>query len=132
MPQESPFAQQVAFIYTRDLNRASEFLTDKLGLRRVLNQSDLCHIYQVAPGAFLGVCTNREPPAEPGVTYSFVTPDVDGLYETLKARGVEFESAPSLSERFNVYSCFFRGIENYRFEIQEFRDPTWPQPPSRP
>ena len=121
-----PFPQQVAFIYTRDLNKASAFLTHKLGLRLVLDQGGLCHIYQVAPGAFLGVCTNREPPPEPGVTYSFVTPDVDGLYETLKARGVEFEAAPRLSERFNVYSCFVRGIENYRFEIQEFRDPAWP------
>ncbi len=126
MTQHPPFAQQVAFIYTRDLNKASAFLTDKLGLRRVLNQSDHCHIYAVAPGAFLGVCTNREPPPEPGVTYSFVTPDVDGLYETLKERGVEFEAPPRHSERFNVYSCFFRGIENYRFEIQSFRDPAWP------
>lgn len=92
----------------------------------MLDQCGLCHIYAVAGGAFLGVCTNREPPPDPGVTYSFVTPDVDGMYRTLKARGVEFESAPRLSERFDVYSCFFRGIENYRFEIQEFRNPAWP------
>lgn len=130
MTQQPPFTQQVAFIYARDLDKASAFLADTLGLRLVLDQGGLCHIYEVTAGAFLGVCTNREPPSDPGVTYSFVTPDVDAMYETLKARGVEFESAPSLSERFNVYSCFFRGIENYRFEIQEFRDPTWPT--SRP
>lgn len=123
---QPPITQQVTFIYTRDLAVASGFLRDKLGLRLALNQNDLCHIYQTAPNAFLGVCVNREPPAEPGVTYSFVTPDVDGLYETLRARGVEFESPPRFSERFNVYSCFFRGIESYRFEIQEFRDPAWP------
>jgi catechol 2,3-dioxygenase-like lactoylglutathione lyase family enzyme len=121
-----PIAQQVTFIYTRDLAGASAFLRDKVGLRLALNQGDLCHIYAVAGGAFLGVCVNRPPPADPGVTYSFVTPDVDGMYATLKARGVEFEAPPKLSERFKVYSCFFRGIENYRFEIQEFRDPAWP------
>lgn len=123
-----PITQQVTFIYTRDLAASSAFLRDRLGLRLALNQNDLCHIYETAPNAFLGVCVNREPPAEPGVTYSFVTPDVDGMYETLRARGVEFESPPSLSARFNVYSCFFRGIESYRFEIQEFRDPAWRAP----
>ncbi|HEY9566872.1 MAG TPA: VOC family protein [Thalassobaculum sp.] len=123
-----PITQQVTFIYTRDLDAASGFLRDRLGLRLALNQNDLCHIYETASNAFLGVCVNREPPAEPGVTYSFVTSDVDGLYETLRARGVEFESPPRLSDRFNVYSCFFRGIESYRFEIQEFRDPAWPAP----
>jgi len=121
-----PIAQQVTFIYTRDLLGSSAFLRDKVGLRLALNQFDLCHIYATAPNAFLGVCVNREPPEEPGLTYSFVTPDVDGMYATLKARGVAFEAPPRLSERFNVYSCFFRGIETYRFEIQEFRDPHWP------
>jgi len=123
-----PITQQVTFIYTRDLASASAFLRDKLGLRLALNQNDLCHIYETAPNAFLGVCVNREPPAEPGVTYSFVTQDVDGLYDTWRARGVEFESPPALSARFNVYSCFFRGIESYRFELQAFRDPAWPTP----
>ncbi|MEQ8584623.1 MAG: VOC family protein [Thalassobaculaceae bacterium] len=126
----SPFAiqQQVTFLYTRDLAAGSAFLRDKMGLRLALNQFDLCHIYEVAPNAFLGVCTNRPAPADPGVTYSFVVSDADAAYETLKARGVEFEAPPELSERFNVYSAFFGGIENYRFEIQEFRDPTWPKP----
>lgn len=130
MTSRPPFAQQITFIYTRDLAEASAFLSTKLGLRLALNQGGLCHIYEVTAGAYLGVCVNREPPADPGVTYSFVTADVDALYETLRARGVEFEAAPRLSERFNVYSCFFRGIENYRFEIQAFRDPAWPAPPA--
>ena len=130
MTTRPSISQQVTFIYTRDLATSSGFLRDKLGLRLALNQNDLCHIYEVAPNAFLGVCVNREPPVEPGLTYSFVTPDVDAMYRTLTSRGVEFEAPPALSERFNVYSCFFRGIESYRFEIQEFRDPTWPRSPT--
>ena len=120
--------QQVTFLYTTDLASGSAFLRDKLGLKLALNQFDLCHIYQSAPNAFLGVCTNRPPAENPAVTYSFVVDDADAAYETLKSRGVEFEGPPQLSERFNVYSTFFRGIESYRFEIQEFRDPTWPAP----
>ncbi|MDF1793656.1 MAG: VOC family protein [Thalassobaculaceae bacterium] len=120
--------QQVTFLYTRDLVAGSSFLRDKVGLRLVLNQFDLCHVYEAAPNAFLGVCTNRPAPADPGVTYSFVVSDADAAYRALKDRGVAFESPPELSERFNVYSAFFGGIENYRFEIQEFRDPGWPAP----
>lgn len=120
--------QQVTFLYTTDLATGSAFLRDKIGLKLALNQFDLCHIYQAAPNAFLGVCTNRPPAENPAVTYSFVVGDADTAYETLKARGVEFEAPPKLSERFNVYSAFFRGLESYRFEIQEFRDPSWPKP----
>ncbi len=124
---EHPFIdQQVTFIYTTDLPASSAFLRDKLGLELVLDQSGVCHIYRVTESAFIGVCTNREPPENPGVTYSFVVRDVDEAYAALGSRGVEFEKPPAHSERFNVYSCFFRGIENYRFEIQEFRDPAWP------
>lgn len=119
--------QQVTFIYTRDLKAASDFLATKLGLALALNQFDLCHIYRVAGTSFLGVCTNREPPPEPGVTFSFVTDDVDGTYALWTSRGVQFDAPPEFSSRFNVYSCFFRGIETYRFELQAFRDPAWPR-----
>jgi predicted enzyme related to lactoylglutathione lyase len=126
--QRPPIDQQITFIYTRDLPAASAFLRDKVGLELALNQSDLCHIYRVTPHSFLGVCRNREPPPEPGVTISLVTPDVDAMYRTLSARGVAFDGPPERSERFGVYACFFHGVENYRFEIQSFTDPRWPAP----
>jgi hypothetical protein len=119
------FDQQVTFIYTRDLNAGSSFLGEKLGLRQVLNQNDHCLIYAVTNSTFLGVCANREPPDDPGVTYSFVTDDVDFQYQEWLDRGVKFNAPPAYSERFKVYSTFFGGIENYRFELQQFRDPAW-------
>ncbi len=120
--------QQVTFIYTRDLATASSFLSDKLGLERVLDQFGICHIYRVTGTSFLGVCVNREPPPDPGVTYTFVARDVDAAYKLLSGRGVVFDGPPRLSQKFNVYATFFGGIENYRFELQEFRDPAWPRP----
>lgn len=120
--------QMLSFIYTEDLAGASAFLGETLGFRLALNQNDRCHIYEVAPNAFLGVCTNRPPSEDPAVTISFVSGDVDGFYEEMSAKGVRFDAPPAYSEKFNVYSAFFRGIGNYRFEIQEFRDPAWPAP----
>jgi catechol 2,3-dioxygenase-like lactoylglutathione lyase family enzyme len=126
----SPFTQQVTFLYTRDLGAASAFLGNTLGLDLVLDQGGTCHIFRVAGNSFLGVCTNREPPAEPGVTFTFITPDVDAEYARLMALGVAFDGPPKHSERFNVYSCFFHGpgLERYRFELEAFRDPAWPAP----
>ncbi len=122
------FSQQVTFIYTTDLAAGSAFLSEKLGLELALNQNDTCHIYKVTDTSFLGICTNRAPSENPSVTYSFVSDDVDGAYEALRSRGVTFEAPPAYSERFKVYSAFFRGPENYRFELQAFRDPDWKSP----
>ena len=120
--------QQVTFIYTRDLAASSAFLREVIGLDLVLNQDDHCHIYRVTGDSFLGVCRNRPVPDDPGVTYTFVVDDVDRVYADWRARGVAFDDPPALSEKFNVYSAFFRDPAGYRFEIQEFRDPAWPRP----
>lgn len=120
--------QMLTFIYTEDLPSASAFLGETLGFRLALNQDGNCHIFEVAPNAFLGVCTNRPPSKDPAVTISFVSDDVDEFYERMKAKGVQFDGAPAYSAKFNVYSAFFSGIGTYRFEVQEFRDPSWPKP----
>ena len=91
--------QQVTFIYTRDLAAGSSFLSDKLGLERVLDQFGICHIYRVTGTSFLGVCVNREPPSDPGVTCTFVARDVDAAYKVLSGRGVVFDGPPRLSKK---------------------------------
>lgn len=122
------YSQQVTFIYVRDLAEGSRFLEHVLGLPFVLEQGGGCRIHQVNPGAYLGVCTNRPPPDDKGVTYSLVVPDVAVAYQTLKERGAEFEAPPKFSERFQVTSAFVKGPEGYRFEIQSFVDSAWPAP----
>jgi hypothetical protein len=120
--------QSVTFIYSSDLSSANAFLEGKLGLERVLDQNGLCHIYRMSPTGFLGVCSTRPVPPEPGVTITLVVDDVDATHAAWAARGVVFDAPPQTSERFNVRSCFFRGIETYRFEVQTFLDPAWPRP----
>ena len=119
--------QSVTFVYTRDLAGAEAFLAGQLGFERVLDQNGLCHVYRTSPTSFLGVCTTRPVPAEPGVTITFVVDDIDATHAAWAARSVVFEAPPATSARFNVRSCFFRGIEGYRFEVQTFLDPAWPR-----
>ena len=122
----APFAQQVTFLYTPDLAATARFYEHVIGLPRVLDQGS-CRIYRVSADGFLGFCARSG--AQPsGVIVTFVTQDVDGWYERLRARDVVFEKAPALNPAYNIYHCFLRDPNGYLLEIQCFCDPAWPAP----
>lgn len=126
------FDQQVTFLYTRDLDAASAFYGDTLGLSLVLDQG-ACRIYQASPDGFVGVCTCSEtrPSSPEGVIVTLVTQDVDGWYERLKEKGVPFDTPPLDNPKFNIRHCFLRDPDGYQIEIQCFRDSAWPKPTSQ-
>lgn len=126
------FDQQVTFIYTDDLERSAAFYGDILALPLVLDQG-VCRIYQVSPGAFIGVCQcHAERPVSPdGIIVTLVTEYVDGWYRRLRDRGVAFDKKPAENAEYNIYHCFFRDPDGYQIEIQQFRDPAWPKPPPK-
>jgi catechol 2,3-dioxygenase-like lactoylglutathione lyase family enzyme len=127
--------QQVTFLYARDLEASARFYGELLGLPFALDQG-VCRIYQVAPGAFLGVCRRDEAPAEHGraapVIVTLVAQDVDGWHRYLAERGIVFEQGPQHNQRYNIYHCFLRDPDGYLLEIQRFLDPVWPQPVEPP
>jgi catechol 2,3-dioxygenase-like lactoylglutathione lyase family enzyme len=120
-----PFAQQVTFLYTADLDATARFYESVLGLELALDQGT-CRIYRVARGAFVGFCRRAEPPATGSVIVTWVTDDVDGWHRRLVARGVVFEKPPSYNPAYDIYHCFLRDPNGYLLEIQTFRDPRWP------
>ena len=123
------FDQQVTFLYARDLGASARFYREQLGLEPVLDQGP-CQIFRVAGEAFLGICqcSQERPAAAEGVIVTFVSQDVDGWYERLSANGVQVEAPPKLNERYNIYHLFLRDPDGYTLEIQEFKDPAWPEP----
>lgn len=139
----APFEQQVTFLYVRDPEVSYRFYGGTLGLPLVLDQG-LARIYRVGSGeAFLGICkassvqqprsSDNAPDRAPlGLIFTFVTQDVDGWYETLRAKGVVFEKAPQKNETYRIYNCFFRDPDGYLLEIQRFLSPEWKRPASRP
>ncbi|MBE2202446.1 MAG: VOC family protein [Anaerolinea sp.] len=125
MPQ--PFTQQVTFLYTAVLPETAHFYETILELPLVLDQG-ACRIYRVAGSAFLGFCQHLTGGAKTeGVILTLVSDDVDGWYTYLRQKGVVFEKAPTLNEKFNIYHCFLRDPNGYLVEIQRFLDPEWPQ-----
>lgn len=120
-----PIDQQITFLYTPDLANTALFYEETIGLKLVLDQG-ACRIYRTAPNAYLGICERIDALIDPSnVIFTLVTPDVDGWYEMLKERGVEFEKSPSFNPRFQIYHCFLRDPNGYLIEIQRFEDTGW-------
>jgi catechol 2,3-dioxygenase-like lactoylglutathione lyase family enzyme len=136
--------QQVTFLYTADLEATHAFYGKLLGLPLVLDQ-DACRIYRAVPGgageAFLGFCRRGavlQPPApEPAgqegvldrsVVLTLVSEEVDGWGAWLEAQGVALERPPQHNATYNIRHLFLRDPDNRLVEIQQFLDPTWPQP----
>jgi len=129
MSANTPFGQQVTWVYTDDLAGTAGFYTDVVGLPLVHDQG-LCRIFQVAGDAFLGVCQARPGrQVEPrGVVVTFVCPDtagVDTWHRRLIANGAEPEGPPERHDDFNVYCFFLRDPNGYLLEVQSFLDPAW-------
>lgn len=123
----APFHQQVVFLRTEDLDTASWFYGQGLGLPLVLDQG-VCRIFQVSADGYLGVCSHRGAPRDAdSVTLTLVTDDVDGWADVLRARGLELEGDPATDSRFNIRHVFLRDPDGYLVEIQQFLDPAWPK-----
>jgi catechol 2,3-dioxygenase-like lactoylglutathione lyase family enzyme len=119
-----PVQQQITFLYTHDLEASARFYADTLGLTLWRDQG-ACRIYHVCAEAYLGIC--QQAAAQPGparrdVIFTLVTPDVDGWYEHLSARGVAFEKPPQINPQYRIYHCFLRDPDGYLIEIQRFLD----------
>lgn len=114
---------QVMFLPTDNHQKSIDFYEGILGLELVRDQK-LCRIYKTGPSSYLGFCERGYSiPTDYRVVITLLIDDVDGVYKLLKDQGITTESAPSLSERFNVYQFFVRDPNGYLLEIQRFMEP---------
>ena len=120
-----PIDQNIVFTYTDNLDEASTFFREVMELEFVVDQG-ACHIFRMSQTSFIGVCCLPDRPREQaGVTITLVSNDVDGWFEFLTSKGVDYVKSPSHSEQFGVYSSLFISPHGYRIEIQSFDDEGW-------
>lgn len=113
------FEQSITFLHTGDLEATTRFYAGTLGLPLVRDQG-VCRIFRAAPSAYLGFCTHLDASRPDGIILTFVVEDVDGWYERLLARGVEFVQPPTYNPRYQIRHCFFKDPNGYLLEIQRF------------
>ncbi|MDH3295460.1 MAG: VOC family protein [Acidimicrobiia bacterium] len=117
----------ITFLYVGDLDRSDRFYRGILGLPLVSEQQ-VCRIYRVTVGGYLGLCTHRPPTPPDTVIVTLVRDDVEAYCASLAAVGVEFETGPSHNERFAITHAFLRDPDGNLIEIQRFDDPNWAEP----
>ena len=115
----------ITFLTATDLDRASAFYGEALGLELVSDQG-MCRIYRVTASGFIGIC-ERDPGtvSTEGVIVTIVRDDVDEFCALLVARGVTLEKPPSHNPQFGIYQAFLRDPDGNLVEIQRFDDPNW-------
>lgn len=117
------FSASIGFYPTSDLTATRAFYEGVLGLSLVRDQGT-CQIYRVAGGGYVGFCQSAEAVSfDPRVILTLVTDDVDGVYEALRAAGVETEAPPRHNPRYAIFHFYARGPMGERVEIQRFDEP---------
>jgi catechol 2,3-dioxygenase-like lactoylglutathione lyase family enzyme len=120
------FDQQVTFLTTDKMAESIEFYERILRLELVMDQGG-CRIYRVSGDAFLGICERKRHEDDcKHLVFTFVTDKVDQWYEMLKSQDVNITKTPAFNPEYNIYHMFFRDPNGYLLEIQEFKDPSWP------
>jgi len=117
----------IAFVYVAALDRSDRFYRHTLGLELVTVQ-EVCRIYRVSSGGFLGLCTHRPPTPADTVILTLVRDDVEEFCAALTDAGVEFDDGPRHNDRFGITHAFLRDPDGHLVEIQRFDDPQWSLP----
>jgi predicted enzyme related to lactoylglutathione lyase len=117
---------QITFLYYHDLQTASAFYEEVMGLELVDDQ-EWAKIYRVNGNAYLGIVDEKRgflrAQEKSAVLITFVTDDVLGWYEYLKSKGVKILTELQKKEDIQVQCFFFEDPGGYALEIQRFLKP---------
>lgn len=104
---------QVA-VPVRDLERATAFYRNQLGMRHLFSVPNLAFFDCGGIRLMLSLPETAELD-HPGSILYYKVPDIEGAYQTLMERGVSFDDAPHLiakMEDHDLWMAFFRDSEN--------------------
>lgn len=117
---------QITFLYYQDLQAATLFYGDIVGLEMVEDQA-WARIYRVSGNAFLGIVAGEKgfhrPQERSAVLVTLVVDDVPGWYERLKSQGVKLLSDLEHREEIQIRCFFFEDPGGYTLEVQQFLKP---------
>ena len=110
----------ITFLGTASLKKTDEFYCSILGFKVFMDQG-VCKIYEIPGGGMIGFCTHIEPEmGERSPLLTFVTDEVDDVYNKFLAHGITPEAKPKQNEKFPVYHFFVKDFDGYKVEIQKF------------
>ena len=112
----------ITFLGTVDLKETERFYRHVLHFNLYMDQGK-CQIYQVPGGGKIGFCSHIAVNAsEKSPIITFVTEEVDKVYESLLKKGVNIAHKPQKNPNFPIYHFFVADPNGYTVEIQKFLD----------
>ena len=116
------FKEFITFLGTKDLKKTSDFYQNILGLT-VYKDQDICLIFNITNQSKIGFCKHVSViHDEKSPIITFVTEDVDELYNKIINAGLYIPEKPKINHKFNIYHFFFKDPNGYTIEIQKFLD----------
>jgi lactoylglutathione lyase len=117
---------QITFLYYRDLQPASAFYQDVMGLELVEDQ-EWAKIYRVGGNAFLGIVDEKKgflkAQETNAVLITLLVNDVPGWYDYLKRKGAKILTEVQEKKDIQVRCFFLEDPDGYVLEIQQFLKP---------
>ncbi len=116
----------MTFLYVDDVKEVSKFMEEALGCEAVFEPS-WAKVFKASEGGFIGIVDQSEGSVKSryngGTLISLTVENVDEHYDRIKKYGVEALTEIKTFDDIGVRSFFFKGPENYDFEIQMFTKP---------
>ncbi|MFX0002059.1 MAG: VOC family protein [Candidatus Hermodarchaeota archaeon] len=114
------FKESITFLGTKDLEKTSQFYQNIIGLTLYKDQG-VCLIFNVTINSKIGFCEHIPvvyQDKSPIIT--FITDDVDKIYNKLIKLKVNIKEKPKINEKFKIYHFFLKDPNGYTLEIQKF------------
>jgi predicted enzyme related to lactoylglutathione lyase len=113
----------ITFTYHEDLEEASRFYGETLGLERVMDR-EWVKIYRVGAGGHIGLVEGERgylrPSKDKPVMLSIMVSDVDAWYRRLTERGVKVNHPPERSGDIHMSGFLTWDPSGYVVELLEF------------
>jgi predicted enzyme related to lactoylglutathione lyase len=113
----------VTFLYFDDLERATQFYRDVMGLKITVDQG-WAKILKLTEGASVGLVDGKKgslrPSKDKPVMITILVPDVDAWYAHFKSRGIPTMSEPHDEPSLKLRQFMLKDPEGYVIEIQHF------------
>lgn len=108
----------VNFHGTNDIEKTHDFYCNFLGLRLWLDQAT-CRLYELPGGNLVGFCEHMKV-INDGVMLTFVTDEVDSVYEEFIKKGIYTDGKPRENIKYNIYHFYTKDPDGHALEIQKF------------
>ena len=110
----------IIFLGTEDLTKTADFYLNILNLTLYKDQG-LCQIYNISEESKIGFCTHMPITHEvKSPILTFVSENVDEIYEKLLKKGIKIRDPPQINPKFNIYHFFMNDPNGYTIEVQKF------------